>query len=1091
MPLTLTLAFQPLQPQPQAAPVITGTVQEGQTLTITKGTWRASQHAETYVGKVYDEDGNVLSTQAFSGSTITYSPASEQIGKALYATVTATNNYGVVTSALSASTSAVIPATPVKPVNTVAPSVTGTPQVGVPLSYDPGTWTNLPNPNFTVNFKVGGVSKGTSYTPVTADVGSTVTVTVTANNGVASDPATSSASAAIISDVAVDAYDFGSYVTNTAYGWIPVGSGVTRSSGTATGITVSGGYIKPSTAGSAPVTAGTVVLSNGRTITLSASSSTIVVNINGASGTQELTDALAYIDGLGAAGSLWTIKIRAGKYTAPLINVPDTNWDGAAVTTINDTAFSFNGYGASWTDYVTIQGEHAPSPATISGGAPEVWFEKISVSSAKYLKFKHIQFGRQKGTLTVPWDSGAGSNGVQTRAPHGNAHVNYAMPVTSSTFVWFEQCLFQSDPTAATNATSMFYLTSGSDITIKKCVFKGIINCVTWLNTTRVAFDHNLFDGCFGNNFFISGALVDSSAIKFNLNRNTKDNPYGLHPDFVQWGNSGLPNGIYSNFDIVGNIMDARTYEQRWQMFFNRMYAGSTTGTPPALGYNSNIFIAGNISVTVQNAFISTGWGDNINIINNVGVSPINDTSATSPSISLSTNKSLGNSGPIASDNYPVTNTLIMGNVSTRLGFNDPNLDFISMRNTVVTQGSQSDLEALFADPTNAATLTAFAPKVSSPLTTVSGNSRATQAGAITDYITHAVWDSNGLVSDGSYDFPHVETGHTATLTSKTSQAVSSLIVSAQQTVSGASSTGTVILVQGSGFSIRVKSALNVDIVSGVQEAVVYNGETWQIEFTTPSFGGSTYSCTYKVGGNTKATYSIGVAAGGAYSETAVTASGDDYLYKVGTIIATAGRKGMFSANFTLSAAGDGAQMDIMNLGAGKVVFRRTSANLLQIILRAAGSTTAVSWLSSATYLGGATTYNWTCSWDGDTGRFQNYINGVAQTVGAIAAVDIAYNQNTGHGILCSKGNTTVPANPVKGTVSMLYFNCTESLDLSVSANLQKFYNAGAVNLGPNGALPTGTQPAILFGTTMTAADWIAGNGLGTITGWTTSGAFA
>ena len=66
-----------------------------------------------------------------------------------------------------------------------------------------------------------------------------------------------------------------------------------------------------------------------------------------------------------------------------------------------------------------------------------------------------------------------------------------------------------------------------------------------------------------------------------------------------------------------------------------------------------------------------------------------------------------------------------------------------------------------------------------------------------------------------------------------------------------------------------------------------------------------------------------------------------------------------------------------------------------------------------------------------------------------------------------------------------------EFLDFSVLANSQKFFNQGAVDLGVNGELPTGTAPLIFFGSDYVAADWNGGTNLGNGgTNFTNTGTF-
>lgn len=86
------------------------------------------------------------------------------------------------------------------PANTVAPSITGTAQVGQTLTAVSGTWSG--SPTFTRQWSAGGVAisgaTAATYVPVADDVGDTITVTVTGTNDKGDVSATSAPTAAVI-----------------------------------------------------------------------------------------------------------------------------------------------------------------------------------------------------------------------------------------------------------------------------------------------------------------------------------------------------------------------------------------------------------------------------------------------------------------------------------------------------------------------------------------------------------------------------------------------------------------------------------------------------------------------------------------------------------------------------------------------------------------------------------------------------------------------------------------------------------------------------------------------------------------------------
>lgn len=82
------------------------------------------------------------------------------------------------------------PPAPVPPANTAAPSISGTPQSGSTLTASPGTWSGDTPITFAYAWSDGATGKTDALTD--ADVGQTVSVTVTASNDAGSATSTSS-----------------------------------------------------------------------------------------------------------------------------------------------------------------------------------------------------------------------------------------------------------------------------------------------------------------------------------------------------------------------------------------------------------------------------------------------------------------------------------------------------------------------------------------------------------------------------------------------------------------------------------------------------------------------------------------------------------------------------------------------------------------------------------------------------------------------------------------------------------------------------------------------------------------------------------
>lgn len=90
------------------------------------------------------------------------------------------------------------------PVNTEAPEITGTAQVGETLTASDGAWEGDPVPEFTYQWYADAVAiedaDADTYDPVADDIGSVITVVVTATNSAGVSTATSDPTAAVIDE---------------------------------------------------------------------------------------------------------------------------------------------------------------------------------------------------------------------------------------------------------------------------------------------------------------------------------------------------------------------------------------------------------------------------------------------------------------------------------------------------------------------------------------------------------------------------------------------------------------------------------------------------------------------------------------------------------------------------------------------------------------------------------------------------------------------------------------------------------------------------------------------------------------------------
>lgn len=168
-----------------ALPGISGTPQQGQTLTASTGTWTNSPTSYAYQW----ENCTGTTCGAISGATgSTYVPTASDVGKTVEVQVTATNTGGASAPATSAPTAAVVPPAPTA---TFAPSISGADQQGSVLTEIHGGWTNTPT-SYTYQWMrcdsagancavIPGATTQT-YTPTDADVGGRLVVVEAATN---------------------------------------------------------------------------------------------------------------------------------------------------------------------------------------------------------------------------------------------------------------------------------------------------------------------------------------------------------------------------------------------------------------------------------------------------------------------------------------------------------------------------------------------------------------------------------------------------------------------------------------------------------------------------------------------------------------------------------------------------------------------------------------------------------------------------------------------------------------------------------------------------------------------------------------------
>ncbi len=215
-------------PADSAPPAISGTPEDGSTLTADQGTWTGTPTITyAYQWQRCAADGTLCAD--IPGATgATYDLVSDDIGHAELVIVTATNTAGSA-SAASSPTGAVQPA-PVQ--NVVGASIDGVPLEGTTLTADHGVWHGSDPITYAFQWQTCDVdghgctdipgATGATYDLIAGDIGHQIRVVATATNPIGSADAISAAIGPIL----------GTPPTNTA---VPSVSGGTSAGSTATG----------------------------------------------------------------------------------------------------------------------------------------------------------------------------------------------------------------------------------------------------------------------------------------------------------------------------------------------------------------------------------------------------------------------------------------------------------------------------------------------------------------------------------------------------------------------------------------------------------------------------------------------------------------------------------------------------------------------------------------------------------------------------------------------------------------------------------------------------------------------------------------
>jgi hypothetical protein len=187
-----------LAPVNTSPPKLSGTARDGETLSVTRGSWDNSPTSFARAWLRCDSSGN--NCGPISGQTGSdYRLVSADVGHRIQATVTATNQYG--STKASSNLSDVVVAKGLGPASTSPPVVSGTAQVGQKLTLTQGSWSGSTPMSFSYGWQrcdsngnncaaISGATRA-NYTVASADLGHTLRGFVRASNSFGASTATS------------------------------------------------------------------------------------------------------------------------------------------------------------------------------------------------------------------------------------------------------------------------------------------------------------------------------------------------------------------------------------------------------------------------------------------------------------------------------------------------------------------------------------------------------------------------------------------------------------------------------------------------------------------------------------------------------------------------------------------------------------------------------------------------------------------------------------------------------------------------------------------------------------------------------------
>lgn len=201
--------------------------------------------------------------------------------------------------------------------------------------------------------------------------------------------------------------------------------------------------------------------------------------------------------------------------------------------------------------------------------------------------------------------------------------------------------------------------------------------------------------------------------------------------------------------------------------------------------------------------------------------------------------------------------------------------------------------------------------------------------------------------------------------------------------------------------------------------------------------------------------------AAGQYVPVAVDFDGtNDYLTRGADLTGNAdGKQGTLSVWLKLGAGTDGMWKEVLGAWGDRFRVQRRNTNKLSVQAFSATGSLVLDLHSSTSVTAASGWVHLVASWDVATSTAHLYINGV-EDKNVLFITDNTIDYTLTQWVV---GSNSLASSSLhwNGAMADLYLNTAEYVDLSISANRAKFFDAGPVDLGSDGSTPTGSQPAI------------------------------